>query len=677
MRLLSGLLLVLSLFLFIGCGGAGDAAQPASDDSNTSTGTGGDVTPTPNPTPDPDPDPVPVQPVPGDIVAASEPDPNATYPPLGQAIEPTPDPFVEPNTDYEKPIIGITSQPNPYIASSAGTIQLQAADNTGGSGLRDIECSIDGSAYSSCSETVAMDNLSEGLHTLTARAIDWDDNMSTEVSYTFYVDQTPPTVSIANAPVAATKDVSAAFEFQSADGGSGVSHYRCKIEDGSYANCSDQELLENLSEGQHTLTVQAVDNVGNTSAPLTHDWVVDLSPPIINVVKQPTAVVYVDDPDPILNFDVSDVYSPNNVSVECKLNGVIVACASGNDYPTPANQPASFTYEITATDALGHSSTQTITWQAVNEAENRSTSIMVGDIRPVDILFVVDNSGSMSFERSNLAERIDGMINIIDGLDWQIAVTSTDVTNTDNKSDGKFIELIGMPGNYILDSSMDPATAQSVFGNTVQNFGGGSGREEGIHASRRVIERYVDGNVQHRSFIRDGADLSIVVLSDEDESSNGQDVRTTPQQFVNLVDTTFNNQKNMVFHSIITRPGDSTCLSGQGAAYGNTYDELSRLTGYGEQGGAIIGSVCNQDYTSQLADIGQSVKDLQNSIKLECAPFDANMDGTPEVAVLYRADAQQAYAPYNAPNTISNDRVIFNDLLPPGDYKVDYKCKIN
>jgi hypothetical protein len=283
----------------------------------------------------------------------------------------------------------------------------------------------------------------------------------------------------------------------------------------------------------------------------------------------------------------------------------------------------------------------------------------------------------MSFERSNLAQRIDGMIGVIDGLDWQIAVTSTDTTSSNAVSDGNLIEMIGLPGQYILNSNMDPATAQSVFGNTVQNFPGGSGREEGIHASRRVLDRYFNGETWHSQFLRDGADLSIVVLSDEDESSNGADIRTTPQQLVDYVQTGFSGQKNMVFHSIITRPGDSACLSGEGAYYGNTYDALSRLTGYGDQEGAIIGSVCNQDYTAQLADIGQSVKDLQNSIQLQCAPFDANGDGTPEVSISYRADMNQAYSPYQASHTYSNDRVIFQDLLPPGDYKVDYRCKIN
>ncbi len=681
MRVLSGFFLIMTLLLFTGCGGAGDASQ-SSVGENTSSGEGGTnpVEPNPNdpnPSPNPSPTPAPGGATPGDIVAASEPDPNGSYPTLGQTLQANPDPLVEPNSDRIVPVIGITAQPNAYIGGNNGTIQLGAADNIGGSGLRDIECNIDGAGYTSCGSTLDMSELSEGIHTVTARAIDWDDNVSTEVSYSFYVDQTVPTVNIAQAPPAATADVNAAFTFQATDIGSGVSHYECRIGSGSLANCNDQTAFQGLPEGPHTVYVQAVDNVGNISPMTTHDWVVDLSPPMINVQTQPASIVYIDSPDPIVNFNVMDQYSPNNIMTTCLLNGVAINCASGTDLAVATAQPATYTLVVTATDALGHSTSETINWQSVRETEDRSTNLAVGDVRPVDILFVVDNSGSMAFERSNLAQRIAGMINIIDGLDWQIAVTSTDSTTNDAKSDGNFVELIGMPGQYILDSNMDPALAQSVFGNTVQNFGGGSGTEEGIHSSKRVIDRYVNGETQHTNFIRNGADLSIVVLSDEDERSNGVDVRTTPQQFVNYVNNTFNNQKNMVFHSIITRPGDSACLSGEGAAYGNTYDALSRLTGYGEAGGAIIGSVCSNDYTSQLADIGQSVLDLQNSIQLSCVPFDADNDGTPEVMISYRTDAGQPYTVYTAPRTFSNDRVVFNDLLPPGDYKADYKCKIN
>ncbi len=669
----------LSFFLFVGCLGGGEEAAPQNANDNAASGS---QTPTDNPTvtePTNPPPPEPTEPTtsPGDKVEVSAGTQGATYPAIGSNINYDVNPTVEPNTDINAPIIALISHPSPYIPQATGSITLWAADDVNGIGLKEIECSIDGGNYNQCDNQVIMDNLSDGLHTIEARAVDYDGNQSGVVSYAFYVDTTAPVVSIVNQPTPSTNQPTAQFEFQAQDAGSGISTYQCRIDSSQYENCESSEIFSNLADGAHTVTVRAVDNVGNLSQPTSYQWVVDTQGPQIQFVTRPPAIVYIETDQPMINFTVSDLLSPNGITTRCTLNGVARACAAGQTISIPTASPTSYTFTVIATDQAGNSSTSTVNWQSVFLAENRSTTISVGDDRPVDILFVVDNSGSMNFERSNLAQRIDGMISQIAGLDWQIAITSTDATNNNERSNGQLIPLMGLTGEYILDSNMDVNVAQSIFGNTVQNFAGGSGNEEGIYSAKRVIDRYIAGQGAHREFIRNGSDLSIVVLSDEDEASNGQNIRITPQNFVNFVDTTFNGTKNMVFHSIIVRPGDSACLQGEGAFYGNTYDQLSRLTGFGQTGGAIIGSVCNADYTSQLRDIGQSVKDLKNSIRLECPPYDANGDGRPDVVVSYRATPTAAYTIYTAPHQVQGDLVTFTDLLPKGDFKADYQCRIN
>lgn len=688
MRSLTLILASFSFLFFVGCSGAGTAATPAADDSastNTASGTGdssggsnppssggsnppssgGGTTPPTN------------DPAPGDKVEVSEPDPRVTYPSVGSPMNYDRNQKIEPQSDGVVPLIAITSHPNAYIPETSGQIQLWAADDNGGSGLENIQCSIDGGAFADCTSQVDLSNLSEGVHTIEARATDYDGNTSTEVSYSFYVDTTPPTVVIANAPAPTTAQPTSNFQFESQDAGSGTEYYECRIDSGTLKRCSDQEIFQNLDDGSHAVYVRAVDAVGNKSPTVVHRWVQDTAGPNIQFVKQPSPTIYVDIDNPVINFTAIDELSPSEVIVTCALNGQAVACSSGVDINVPSSSPTNYTFTVTATDQLGNSSAASIQWESLFIAESRTTLLAVSEDRPVDILFVVDNSGSMNFERSNLADRIDGMISKIEGLDWQIAIASTDSTNTNERSDGQLIELHGMAGQYVLDASMDTAQAQTVFGTTVQNFGGGSGNEEGIYSSRRVIERFLDGQATHTNFLRDGADLSIVVLSDEDESSNGQGARITPQEFVDFVTSSFNGNKNMVFHSIIARPGDTDCLNGEGAVAGNIYDELSRLTGFGQVGGAIIGSVCEADYTSQLEDIGQSVKDMRNSLKLDCNPYDANNDGQPDLTISYRANSSGAYTTYTAVRQIQGSTVTFTELLPPGEYKADYQCRIN
>ncbi|MCJ8276681.1 MAG: hypothetical protein HRT44_09770 [Bdellovibrionales bacterium] len=494
MKFLAITLSILSLALITGCSGGGEAAdtiadainqgenngdvdsnnpQDPSDGSQTSdpnNGNGGNSGGNGN-------NPNPTGPQPGDKVENLEGSQFASYPTVGTPVNYDRNINAEPNSDTMIPIVSIVNQPAPYIPQTQARIDIWAADNVNGTGLRNIQCSVDSASYSVCGEQLDLSNLDDGLHSVNVRAQDYDDNYSEEAIYYFYVDTTPPVVSIVNSPGAVSSPQNNSFQFSSDEAGSGLDKYECQINGGQYQDCNESLALQNLESGNQQINVRAIDNVGNISAETQYSWVVDGDAPIITVNSQPNDIVYIEFNTPSVNFSVVDTLSPQGVTITCTVNGQAQACASGQDVLVPTNAPTNYVFTVTAPDQVGNSATQSIQWQSLFAAEDRSTVASVSDDRPVDIMFVIDNSGSMNFERSSLAQRIDGMISKINGLDWQIGVISTDATSNDAKSMGRMIELIGMPGQYILDSTMDEATAQSVFGNTVQNFGEGSGRE--------------------------------------------------------------------------------------------------------------------------------------------------------------------------------------------------------
>jgi hypothetical protein len=49
----------------------------------------------------------------------------------------------------------------------------------------------------------------------------------------------------------------------------------------------------------------------------------------------------------------------------------------------------------------------------------------------VDLLFIIDNSASMSPEHKNLADNFNGLFDKIKHLDYRIAITTTDVSASD------------------------------------------------------------------------------------------------------------------------------------------------------------------------------------------------------------------------------------------------------
>ena len=580
--------------------------------------------------------------------------------------------------DTGLPTIAFVETPDPITNEVNANFQISVQDNAGGSGIDRNECRLDAGNYQPCNVAFSYNNLAEGNHVVMARTIDRAGNVSPVVSYNWVIDTTKPTVQIVSTPDNPTNEVDANFEFNGNDVGSGIESYQCRIDGGSYGNCNSPQTYSGLTEGTHNFYVRAIDRAGNISDPATYVWEIDLTGPTIAFAIQPDPTVFIGDQARIL-FRIEDTSGVD--SYTCAYNGQAYACTVDVELQIPANAIGDYEFTVMAVDGVGNSSTESITWSVTYDIVAKSTDYSVDDDRPVDVLFVVDNSGSMNAERANLAQRIAGFVDKIEDLDWQIAIISTDVrTSGSANRDGRFVELIGMGGEYILDSSMDKQTAQQIFGDTVQGFGSGSGAEQGIWATKRAIDRFVSGEAIHQQFFRDGAHLSVIVLSDEDENSRGVNIQISPSDFLSYVSQTWNSTKNLTWHSIIARPGDTGCLGSQpgGPHYaGVVYSELSNLTGFGQPGGAIIGSVCENDYTSQLADIGQSVKDMQKTITLECEPVDTDNDSVVDIEVGYKPQGAANYQPYAGANTVQGVKLVFDDFLPPGDFKVDYSCVAN
>lgn len=171
---------------------------------------------------------------------------------------------------------------------------------------------------------------------------------------------------------------------------------------------------------------------------------------------------------------------------------------------------------------------------------------------PADILFVVDNSGSMADEQANLAANFSAFINEIAGPqnDYRIAVVTTD-TSAGNEADGRRQDNFetepgtGVPAltspnlqgcvatdiptscfrgpnanTRVIDSKQLDAAAQiSTFQDNVQVGSCGSGDEEGLEAMIRALDKSGNGEC-NEGFLRDEANLVIVLVSDEDDGSD-------------------------------------------------------------------------------------------------------------------------------------------------------------
>lgn len=327
-----------------------------------------------------------------------------------------------------------------------------------------------------------------------------------------------------------------------------------------------------------------------------------------------------------------------------------------------------------ATDAASTGSSQSYGGTDFSDVKQ---TIHVNTTDDIDILFVVDNSGSMGEEQSNISSKIDGFISQLKGLNWNIALTTTDpnfmTTGPDGDKhrwgDGLFrpFTFNGTQYEFLKSDESSPSwvsEAQSMISSALYVGTWGSDDERAINATYRAIERMSD-QASHQDFFRMDSKLAVVAISDEDECSDGDCLsyspKSDPQNLLALVHSTFGAQKVFSFNSIIKATDDTHCWSA--AQPGATYQELSEMTG------GVIGSICANDYTPILSDIGQNVLSLMKSVNLQCVPIDTDGDAQPDMHIVSQ-DGTLLTSGYS----IRGTTVTFDSSLPEGDYTFYYSC---
>ena len=298
----------------------------------------------------------------------------------------------------------------------------------------------------------------------------------------------------------------------------------------------------------------------------------------------------------------------------------------------------------------------------------------------VDILFVDDNSGSMSTEQAAMASRFPQFMQSLAKLDWQIGITTTDVVNDAGRllpfSDQGTILTKNTPNAEQLfnDTIKRPETALCDSGGPCP-----SGDERGIFAANLVMER-------SPGFFRPGAHFALVILSDEDERSNGGLIPGFPLQTNDLPLTLVENlskflgpDKILSVHSIIIneaqQPQGAQCLAIQNAQgnnvkgrYGKEYAKLSTpsaaLKAAGNIVDGVIGNICATDYTAQLGDIGDKIGKNVKKQQLACDPSEI---------IEFTFDPEPV--PFPTFNIDSDNRLeITSDIDAGTDIVFKYKC---
>ena len=224
----------------------------------------------------------------------------------------------------------------------------------------------------------------------------------------------------------------------------------------------------------------------------------------------------------------------------------------------------------------------------------------------VDVLFVVDDSGSMGEEQSNLGNNFSKFITEASAWnnDYHVGVTTTDIDEAAG-------QLVGSP-RYVTQTNWES------FKTNVKVGTGGSGTERGLAAAQMALtlpnisdtatsctanadcaepDACYDGfcGGPNRGFMRDDASLEIVFVSDEEDQSPAD-----LSFYINFLKSIkgFYNDNLLHVHAIVGPPGGCSSSSGDAVA-GMRYIDVANQTG------GNVASICDSDFASALESIGE------------------------------------------------------------------------
>lgn len=179
-----------------------------------------------------------------------------------------------------------------------------------------FECSFDDAGYGPCSGVT----LTDGTHTLTARAVDEFGPGPTPVSRSFVVDTTGPDTVIDSGPPSTSDSNKATISFYSV--GSDAAGFQCKLDGGDWQACTSPADYSGLTETHHTFSVHAIDDLGNAGTDATVEFTVVRNP--VAASGLPTGLIVIRPPASFV------LIGGNTIKVSRKRIATVTLNCSGN-----------------------------------------------------------------------------------------------------------------------------------------------------------------------------------------------------------------------------------------------------------------------------------------------------------------------------------------------------------
>jgi pectin methylesterase-like acyl-CoA thioesterase len=350
-----------------------------------------------------------------------------------------PAPGIDPSADTVAPVTVATLSQEPNAAGwhkANVTLTLAAADQSGGSGLRELTYSVNGAFAHANGTTAVIAVTSEGTTTVVFYAKDQAGNTEAAQTVTVKLDRTAPVVgdvtrTTPNAQGWNNTDVFA--QYTATDAGSGFA---------SGATLSDSLTFANEGAGQ-SQTIEVADLAGNTASLSVGDINIDKTAPTIDAARvTPANAAGWNRTDVLVGYAASDATS--GLAANSPAQGAYSFNAEG------AGQSHTFTVE----DLAGNNSSAT-----VGDVNIDKTAPTVNVVRPAEgAFYTVGESVLADFACSdNLSGNAtcDGTVTGASPLDTTAPGAKTFAVNTTDEAGNQTAKTVGYTVGFKLETLYD------------------------------------------------------------------------------------------------------------------------------------------------------------------------------------------------------------------------------
>lgn len=240
----------------------------------------------------------------------------------------------------------------------------------------------------------------------------------------------------------------------------------------------------------------------------------------------------------------------------------------------------------------------------------------------VDILWVIDDSGSMANQRQTLGGNFrrffDRLVQL--RVNFQIGVISV------NQLDGGFLR-----GTTRIITNTTPNPEAVFIANTT--FPASRSRWElGLRMMQIALSPPVIDN-QNAGLLRPDAALAVIAVSDEDDASIG-----SPAYYARFLRSAKGKgNESLVSFSVIGGTTPNGCYPpGEQVYFGGLADPAFRYSEVANQTNGIIGSICDSTFENTLIRIAEALNTLRRTFPLSVNPDPATITVKVNGAVIPR-----------------------------------------